>query len=211
MLLKRWVTVFTADLRQQVGHFLKCSGCRIGYKGSQAGGRKVKPGTSIPDCLFCRKLLSLIALPQSDVVWQFPHSVALLGPWQFYHGYCVLVARTHATELSRLDDATRRAYLDEMCLLARAIEEAFRPHKLNYELLGNQVPHLHWHLFPRSADDPEALKPVWLALDRAERDNAERSRLSAGPLDRVATAAALRRALSHLQAPGLRPGGQSPT
>ena len=45
-----------------------------------------------------------------------------------------------------------------MCLLARAIETAFRPHKLNYELLGNQVPHLHWHLFPRYADDPDALQ-----------------------------------------------------
>jgi diadenosine tetraphosphate (Ap4A) HIT family hydrolase len=142
-------------------------------------------------------------LPAEDVVWQFPHSLALLGPWQFYHGYCVLVARTHATELSRLDDATRRAYLDEMCLLARAIEETFRPHKLNYELLGNQVPHLHWHLFPRSADDPDALWPVWLALDRAERDEAERRRLSAGPLDRAATAAALRQTLTRLRAPTL--------
>jgi diadenosine tetraphosphate (Ap4A) HIT family hydrolase len=134
------------------------------------------------------------------VVWQFPHSVALLGPWQFYHGYCVLVARSHATELSRLPAAERRAYLDEMCLLARAIEDAFRPHKLNYELLGNQVPHLHWHLFPRAAADPEALKPVWLALERAERDEAERRRLAAGPSDRAATAATLRQTLTALGA-----------
>jgi diadenosine tetraphosphate (Ap4A) HIT family hydrolase len=126
--------------------------------------------------------------------------VALLGAWQFYHGYCVLVARRHAGELSGLDDAERRAYLDEMCLLARAIEECFRPHKQNYELLGNQVPHLHWHLFPRRADDPESLRPVWLALDRAERDEAERRRLATGPLDRAATAAALRQTLTRLAA-----------
>ncbi len=160
-----------------------------------------------PDCPFCHKLAALHELPPGDVVWQFPHSVALLGPWQFYRGYCILVARRHATELSRLDEAERRAYLDEMCLLARAIEEAFRPHKLNYELLGNQVPHLHWHLFPRSAADPDALKPVWLALDRAERDEAERRRLTADPLDRPATAAALRQTFVRLEAPGLQPGG----
>src|SRR5206468_10832429 len=134
-------------------------------------------------------------LPADELVWEFPHSVALLGPWQYYHGYCILIARRHATELSGLDDAERRAYLDEMCLLARAVEECFRPHKLNYELLGNQVPHLHWHLFPRYRDDPEALKPVWLALDRAEHDEAGRRRLETGPLDRRATLERLRQHL----------------
>jgi diadenosine tetraphosphate (Ap4A) HIT family hydrolase len=153
------------------------------------------------DCPFCRKLAGLDALPESEAVWRFPHSVALLGPWQRYHGYCVLVARTHAVELSGLADAERRAYLDEMCTLARAIETGFRPHKLNYELLGNQVPHLHWHLFPRYADDPERLHPVWLALDRAERDAELRRRLETGPETSAATAARLRRALSDLGAP----------
>ena len=146
-------------------------------------------------CPFCDKLARLDELGDDELVWRFPHGVALLGPWQFYHGYCLLVARTHATELSGLGDEERAAYLGEMCLLARAIETCFRPHKLNYELLGNQVPHLHWHLFPRYRDDPEALKPVWLALDRADRDPAERRRLETGPLGRQATAERLRQFL----------------
>jgi diadenosine tetraphosphate (Ap4A) HIT family hydrolase len=153
------------------------------------------------DCPFCQKLTNLKRLPDDELVWQFPHSVALLGPWQYYHGYCLLVSRRHARELSELADAERRAYLDEMCLLARAVEEAFRPDKLNYELLGNQVPHLHWHLFPRRRSDPDALKPVWLALDRAERDESERRRLQTGPLDRKATADRLREQLRHLSPP----------
>jgi diadenosine tetraphosphate (Ap4A) HIT family hydrolase len=143
-------------------------------------------------CPFCVKL---DRLPAEEMVWQFPHSIAFLGTWQYYQGYCVLVSRTHATELSRLDDADRRAFLDEMCTLARAIEAAFRPLKLNYELLGNQVPHLHWHLFPRSADDPDRLKPVWLALDRAERDEAERRRL-VGTGSRQETIARIQKELS---------------
>src|ERR1700738_4657617 len=100
-------------------------------------------------CLFCEKLSALGELPGDEVVWQFSHSVALLGPWQYYHGYCILVARRHATELSQLADEERQAYLGEMCLLARVLAECFRPRKMNYELLGNQVGHLHWHLFPR--------------------------------------------------------------
>ena len=53
-----------------------------------------------------------------------------------------------------------------MCLLAQAIDLCFQPRKMNYEALGNQVAHLHWHLFPRRHDDPETLKAVWLAIER---------------------------------------------
>jgi diadenosine tetraphosphate (Ap4A) HIT family hydrolase len=150
--------------------------------------------TDASGCPLCARLAG--AADDPDVVWQASQGVAFLGPWQYYHGYCVFVSRRHATELSGLDDDERRTFLDEMCRLARALEGCFRPDKLNYELLGNQVPHLHWHLFPRYRDDPEALKPVWLALDRAERDEAERRRLATGPEDRPATIARLRR---HLQ------------
>jgi diadenosine tetraphosphate (Ap4A) HIT family hydrolase len=147
------------------------------------------------ECPFCLKLQRLGELPDEEVVWQFPHSVAFLGPWQFYHGYCILVSRVHATELSQLAQQERRAFLDEMCLLAAAIERTLKPHKLNYELLGNQVPHLHWHLFPRHAHDPDRLRPVWLALDLAETDAAERERLQGGPLGRTETTALLREQL----------------
>ena len=137
---------------------------------------------SASECPLCRKVAAAGGLPEHEVVWPFPHSVAFLGPWQFYHGYCLLVSRSHATELSRLGDAERGAYLDEMCLLARAIEGACRPHKLNYELLGNQVPHLHWHLFPRSLDEPEPdrLRPVWLAPSAAWSAAATGSRSGSG-------------------------------
>jgi diadenosine tetraphosphate (Ap4A) HIT family hydrolase len=147
------------------------------------------------ECHFCHKLAHLHELPDEEVVWQFRHSVALLGAWQYYHGYCILVARTHATELSRLAAAERLGFFDEMCQLAHALEIVFQPRKMNYELLGNQVPHLHWHLFPRQAGDPDTLKPVWLALDRAERDPAERLRLQQGPVARQDTTESIRKRL----------------
>jgi diadenosine tetraphosphate (Ap4A) HIT family hydrolase len=146
---------------------------------------------SNPDCPFCRKLADPDGWPVDDIVWNFPHSVAVLGPWQFYTGYCVLVSREHAAELSGLG-SRRAAFLDEMATLAAAIESCFRPHKLNYELLGNQVPHLHWHLFPRSADDPDRLRPVWFALEKADADPAERRRLETGTVSRAECVARLR-------------------
>jgi diadenosine tetraphosphate (Ap4A) HIT family hydrolase len=162
------------------------------------------------DCPFCRKLAQLAELPEHEVVWQFPHSVAFLGPWQFYAGYCVLVSRSHATELSQLPDAERLGYLNEMCRLARAIESCFSPHKLNYELLGNQVPHLHWHIFPRSAADPDRLRPVWFALERTEHDPSERERLQTGPIPREQIAQRLRESLKEKSEskPVRNPGNQ---
>jgi diadenosine tetraphosphate (Ap4A) HIT family hydrolase len=137
----------------------------------------------------------------SEVVWHFPHSVAVLGNWQFYQGYCILISRRHATELNELPVDERRAYLDEMCLLAQAIQTSYRPHKLNYELLGNQVPHLHWHLFPRYLDDPDRQAAVWLAIERAlGEEEAWRRRMETGREERATTAANLRRALQQLGA-----------
>jgi diadenosine tetraphosphate (Ap4A) HIT family hydrolase len=150
------------------------------------------------DCIFCRKLSDLNSLPPHELIWQFPNSVALLGPWQYYQGYCVLVARTHATELHHLTEQERIAYFNEMCKLAQAIDESFHPRKLNYELLGNQVPHLHWHIFPRYDHDPDVLKPVWLSLDRADRDEFERRQLEIGSASKPGTANQLRKMIASL-------------
>jgi diadenosine tetraphosphate (Ap4A) HIT family hydrolase len=152
------------------------------------------------DCPFCRKLADPHGWPAADIVWNFPHSVAVLGPWQFYTGYCLLVSRDHATELSQLG-ANRAAFLVEMATLAEAIEACFRPHKLNYELLGNQVPHLHWHLFPRSAADPDRLRPVWFALEKADAGPAEKARLETGTVPRAEAVARLREWLKTSGAP----------
>jgi diadenosine tetraphosphate (Ap4A) HIT family hydrolase len=157
--------------------------------------------TPDPNCPFCKKLGVPDGWPAGDVVWRFPHSVAVLGQWQYYTGYCVLVASEHATELSQLG-ANRTAFLDEMARLAAAIEACFRPHKLNYELLGNQVPHLHWHLFPRYIADPDRGRPVWFTLEDAEADPVELRRLQNGTVSRVEAVKRLREQLKADGAPG---------
>ena len=157
--------------------------------------------TRDPNCPFCQKLADPNSWPASDIVWRFPNSVAVLGPWQQYTGYCVLVSHEHATELSQLGP-TRAAFLDEMSLLAAAIEACFKPQKLNYELLGNQVPHLHWHIFPRYVTDHDRRRPVWFALEEAEADPIEKRRLETGPVPRAEAVQRLREWLTANGAPG---------
>lgn len=52
-------------------------------------------------------------------------------------------------------------YLEEMSLVAEAVQKAFNAEKMNYELLGNGDTHVHWHLFPRNTGDTPRKGPVW--------------------------------------------------
>ena len=84
-----------------------------------------------------------------------------LADVQYHEGYTIFAAKRCVNELHELPLGERDLYLHEMALVAGAVFHAFRPRKLNYELLGNGTPHLHWHLFPRPDDDPCPRGPVW--------------------------------------------------
>jgi diadenosine tetraphosphate (Ap4A) HIT family hydrolase len=52
------------------------------------------------------------------------------------------------------------AYWFDVHTVARMIEHVFAPCHMNYQLLGNSVPHLHVHLVPRYVDDPAPGRPL---------------------------------------------------
>jgi diadenosine tetraphosphate (Ap4A) HIT family hydrolase len=68
---------------------------------------------------------------------------AVLGDNQLYRGYTIFASKTCVPELHDLTPDARSRFLDEMSLVAEAVFRAFAPRKLNYELLGNSVSHLH--------------------------------------------------------------------
>ena len=80
---------------------------------------------------------------------------------QYFAGWTVLVLKHHVTELFELSQETRHALIEEVSGVALTLSTVFAARKMNYELLGNQVPHIHWHLIPRLANDPAPLQPVW--------------------------------------------------
>lgn len=85
----------------------------------------------------------------------------LLNRDQFFPGYTFVIAREHVTELFHLDRYRRIAVMDEVTKVAAALHALFRPEKINYELLGNMVPHMHWHIVPRFRSDPLWPRPIW--------------------------------------------------
>jgi diadenosine tetraphosphate (Ap4A) HIT family hydrolase len=51
-------------------------------------------------------------------------------------------------------------FFQDLVRAARALDRVFAPVKMNINLLGNLVPHLHAHLVPRYYDDPAPGRPI---------------------------------------------------
>lgn len=122
-------------------------------------------------CLICERIEAIRQNENPHFVAELHTGFVVIGDYQFFRGYTLFLCKQHKRELHELDPDFRKLYLWEMSLVAEAVFEAFRPKKLNYELLGNTDHHMHWHIFPRHADDPLPDRTVW-NIDKAVR-NAE--------------------------------------
>jgi diadenosine tetraphosphate (Ap4A) HIT family hydrolase len=72
-----------------------------------------------------------------------------------------VIWKDHVREMSDLADADRLLLNDAVWKLEQAVREVMQPLKVNVASLGNVVPHLHWHVIPRYADDAHFPAPVW--------------------------------------------------
>jgi diadenosine tetraphosphate (Ap4A) HIT family hydrolase len=98
-------------------------------------------------------------------------------------GYTVVIWRgRHVTEPTELDDAESAGYWAEVMRVARALIAQYRPLKMNYETLGNTLPHLHTHLIPRYREDPAPGAPFPLAASSAGEVPDERLEAEAAAL-----------------------------
>lgn len=86
---------------------------------------------------------------------------AYLHEDQFFPGWTVLVLHRHATELFQLTSQERVQLIEDVNRVATILADIYQAKKINYELLGNQLPHIHWHIIPRVTGDPAPLEPVW--------------------------------------------------
>ncbi len=111
-------------------------------------------------CGICRRL-ERFTLEDPHAIAELDTGYAVLADNQLYPGYTIFVAKRCVAELHLLPADERLTFLREMSQVAEAVFRTCTPRKLNYELLGNSEAHLHWHLFPRYADDPNPLWPVW--------------------------------------------------
>ncbi|MFN8369604.1 MAG: HIT family protein [Bacteriovoracaceae bacterium] len=109
---------------------------------------------SCPFCNFSSDLLKL-------KIHEFKHSYWLVGEHQFIPNYTFLIFKNHIREMTELNLKIQQEFFSEIMQASSIIQKVFKPIKMNYASLGNQVEHLHWHLFPRMNTERDFKMHPW--------------------------------------------------
>lgn len=136
-------------------------------------GAPVAEGDAVPNrlvdgCPLCERLVSLVERADGALIEELRETYVVLGQNQGCRGWCVLILKGHEEHVAELGEKRRRGMWEDVSEVAAAIRRVFAtggkgggPVRINYECLGNLVPHVHWHVIPRHGDDPEPTKAVW--------------------------------------------------
>ena len=112
----------------------------------------------------------MVAACQADacvpLVGRLASGWLILAEQQVLPGYCLLLPDPVVPHLNALAAAERMQFLTDMGAVGDALLHVTGAVRINYALFGNVEPALHAHLFPRRADEAEAIRTLqpW-ALD----------------------------------------------
>lgn len=97
----------------------------------------------------------------SSIIAELPASWVVMGEANPpLPGTCALFLKRHAIELHDLTEEEGAAWMRDIRHLSRVLAAASGATKMNYEVHGNTIPHLHMHFFPRYAGDPFENRPI---------------------------------------------------
>ena len=90
-----------------------------------------------------------------------------------YPGFCRVIWQDHIKEVTDLPELDRMLLMDVLWQVELVVREVMQPDKINLASFGNLVPHLHWHVIPRYADDTHFPQPIWGQEQRAFQSQAQ--------------------------------------
>lgn len=138
------------------------------------------------NCMVCQRIEKIKRGENPYFVKELETGYVVIGDFQRFKGYTVFICKECQPEIHLLESEFRKKFLEEMSIVGEAVYKAFKPDKLNYELLGvGNAVHMHWHFFPRREGDTPVKGPVW-KLDKAEM-YAEKYRPNADELEELKT------------------------
>ncbi len=88
-----------------------------------------------------------------------------------YPGFCRVILNRHIKEMTDLPVSLQHRLMAVVFSVEAALRALLVPDKVNLASLGNVVPHLHWHVIPRFADDRHFPDAVWAAPRRARSEH----------------------------------------
>jgi diadenosine tetraphosphate (Ap4A) HIT family hydrolase len=105
-------------------------------------------------CPICAEGEPLDVIVELQTVW------VTAAPDAPLPGYVCVVAKRHVDEPYQLPREEMLAFWDESMLVARRLAVHVAASKMNYEIHGNTMRHLHLHLYPRFEGDPFEGRPI---------------------------------------------------
>ncbi len=96
----------------------------------------------------------------TDVLAELSAAWVTMPPLTPLMGYVCVVAKRHVVEPFELPMNERIGFWEDVNHVASSLSAQMNPVKLNYEIHGNTLPHLHLHLFPRQRGDRFEGRPV---------------------------------------------------
>lgn len=114
------------------------------------------------NCLICDRIELIKNNSNPHFVKELSTGYLVLHDFQYYPGYVLFLLKNHHTNLYDLSYKIKQKFLLEMDLVGQAAMKAYSPKKIDYALLGNTIPHLHWHIIPRyTGIDKNTDQPIW--------------------------------------------------
>jgi diadenosine tetraphosphate (Ap4A) HIT family hydrolase len=113
----------------------------------------------MPSCPLCET-------ESENVLWNDARCRVVLVDDADYAGFCRVIWQTHVKEMTDLAAADQLHLFAVVLAVEAQLRELMQPAKINLASLGNQVPHLHWHVIPRFVDDAHFPDPIWAARKR---------------------------------------------
>ena len=105
-------------------------------------------------CPICRRREPLDVVAKLEASWVTMQESAPVP------GYVCLVSQTHAVELHDLPEAAASAFMRDARKVSMALASVTGAVKMNYEIHGNSIAHLHMHFFPRYRGDQFEGQPI---------------------------------------------------
>ncbi len=83
-----------------------------------------------------------------------------------YPAFLRVVWNAHVKEMTDLSADESEYFMRAVFATEGVLRNLLNPEKMNLASLGNQTPHLHWHVIPRFRDDRHFPNPVWAPAAR---------------------------------------------
>ena len=103
------------------------------------------------ECLYCTNTFQNLMIE----IAHLSVSRVFLFKEQTYRGRCLVSYDKHVNDLNELSDDERNAFMADVVRVTRAMQQAFRPEKINYGAYSDKLSHLHFHLAPKYVDGPD--------------------------------------------------------